>query len=130
MDLVLRLKSLRKSYKLSQQELANRLNLNRVTYSQYETGRREPDLETLQKIADFYKVSLDYLTGLTEDANEQQSEYNSVSDADLRKTLEALRQKKGRWGQQPLDDEQQEMLANIIEAVLKRREDAATKDHL
>ena len=56
-----RLKELRESEKLTQQELANDLGLNSVTYSNYENENREPPIETLIKIADYYGVSLDYL---------------------------------------------------------------------
>lgn len=35
----------------------------------YEQGKREPDNETLQKLADFFKVSIDYLLGRTKDPN-------------------------------------------------------------
>lgn len=60
-----RLKKLRVNQRISQQELASRLCMNRITYSQYETNRRQPDYETLLKIADYYGVSVDYLLGRT-----------------------------------------------------------------
>lgn len=60
-----RLKKLRVNQRLSQQELASRLSMNRITYSQYETNRRQPDYETLLKIADYHGVSVDYLLGRT-----------------------------------------------------------------
>lgn len=61
-----RLKILRESKKLTQQELADKLNLSRVRYNNYETGKRNPDYEVLQLIANFYDVSIDYLLGKTE----------------------------------------------------------------
>lgn len=36
-------------------------------YIKIETGNREPDIDTLQKIADFFGVTLDYLTGRNDD---------------------------------------------------------------
>lgn len=45
----------------TQEELAKLLNLSQKTYSNYENGNSEPNIETLCKIADFYGVSLDYL---------------------------------------------------------------------
>lgn len=57
----MKLLELRKQNKLTQQELADKLKINNVTYYGYEKGRNKPDIETLIKIADFYKVSLDYL---------------------------------------------------------------------
>lgn len=57
------LKELRKAENLTQQELAEKLHLNRVTYTRYELDYVYPDYETLIAIADFYGVSLDYIFG-------------------------------------------------------------------
>lgn len=54
---------LRKRAGLSQQELANKLEMTRSAISMYETGKREPDLETLEAFADFYNVDMNTLTG-------------------------------------------------------------------
>lgn len=62
-----RLKACRKAKGLTQQELANILGLNRSTYAKYETGDNEPDNDTLQKLADFFDVQVDYLFGRTDD---------------------------------------------------------------
>ena len=57
------LASLRKKSGLSQQELAKRLGMTRSAISMYETGHREPDLETFEIFADFYNVDMNTLTG-------------------------------------------------------------------
>lgn len=54
-----KLKELRKSENLTQQELANILQISRVNYTRYETDSARPDYETLIKLADFYDISLD-----------------------------------------------------------------------
>ena len=54
---------LRKRKGLSQQELANTLKISRSAIGMYETGKREPDLETLEVFADFYNVDMNTLTG-------------------------------------------------------------------
>lgn len=54
---------LRKRKGLSQQELANILQISRSSIGMYETGKREPDLETLELFADFYNVDMNTLTG-------------------------------------------------------------------
>ena len=59
------LKSLRKSSGLTQDELANKLDVSRSTIGMYESGAREPDYETLEAIADFFNVDTDYLLGRT-----------------------------------------------------------------
>lgn len=57
---------LRKREGLSQQELAEKLKISRSSIGMYETGKREPDLETLEIFADFYNVNMDTLTGRSE----------------------------------------------------------------
>ena len=59
-------KRLRTSSRLTQAEMAEKLGISRSTIGMYETGAREPDFETLEKIADFFNVDTDYLLGRTE----------------------------------------------------------------
>lgn len=57
------LRDLRLSNKLTQDELATRLRISKSAISMYENGRREPDLETLESIADYFNVDINRLTG-------------------------------------------------------------------
>lgn len=61
-----RLRDLRVHRGLSQEELGKILSLDKSTISLYESGKREPAQDTLQQIADYFKVSLDYLMGRTD----------------------------------------------------------------
>lgn len=56
-----KLKELRLGEGLTQQKLAEILQISRVNYTRYETNAVRPDYETLIKLADFYDVSLDEL---------------------------------------------------------------------
>lgn len=56
-----RLKELRMEKKLSQAEAAKRLRINQSTVSNYENGRKRPDMNTLVKLGVFYGVSPDDL---------------------------------------------------------------------
>lgn len=58
-----KLKELRKIENLTQQQLADRLNISRVNYTRYETDAVRPDYETLLAIANFYNITLDELFG-------------------------------------------------------------------
>jgi transcriptional regulator with XRE-family HTH domain len=60
------IKRMRERRGISQEELANRLGLTRGRLSMYEIGKREPDVDTLSKMADFFGVSLDVLTDRNE----------------------------------------------------------------
>lgn len=56
-----KLYELRKQKGLSQEELANRLNVSRQTVSKWELGESTPDMEKLVAISDLFEVSLDEL---------------------------------------------------------------------
>lgn len=58
-----RLRELRQNKGLSQSQLADALNISKSAISMYELGKREPDLETLEGIADFFNVDINYLIG-------------------------------------------------------------------
>ncbi|WP_242857579.1 MULTISPECIES: helix-turn-helix transcriptional regulator [Clostridia] len=60
-QLVKNLKRYRTARKLTQKELGKMLNISRQAYSNYETGKRTPDLDLLLKIAQIYNITLDDL---------------------------------------------------------------------
>lgn len=59
----IRLKNLRKKNNLRQQDLATKLGVARTTIANYEQGTRFPDKDTLNSLANFFNVSIDYLLG-------------------------------------------------------------------
>lgn len=58
-----RLRQLRLEKELTLREFAARFGLNYTTLCKYENGQREPDIATLERLCDFFGVSLDYLLG-------------------------------------------------------------------
>lgn len=54
---------------LTQEELGKLVNKSKNNISQYETGKREPDLQTLNKFAEIFNCTVDYLLGNTEQRN-------------------------------------------------------------
>lgn len=56
-----KLSYLRKKEKMSQEQLANKLNISPSTVGMYETAKRQPDNEMVTKIANLFNVSTDYL---------------------------------------------------------------------
>lgn len=60
MSIGIKIKNLRKSRKITQQEFADKIGVSRSTLSCYEIGQRTPHLKTLQQIADMFGVGLDY----------------------------------------------------------------------
>lgn len=59
------LKELRESCDLTQRDLATELGLAYSTIAMYESGKREPNFETLEKIADYFNTDMNYLYGKT-----------------------------------------------------------------
>lgn len=62
----MRLRELRKSKGITQEDLASELNLTQKRISRYETGENEPDFATLVRFADYFDVSVDYLLERTD----------------------------------------------------------------
>ena len=60
-----RLRDLREDHDLYQKDIAKILHMSQVQYSRYETGMRSMPIHLLIKLAKYYDVSLDYLTGIT-----------------------------------------------------------------
>jgi transcriptional regulator with XRE-family HTH domain len=110
MELGKKLRDLRLQQKYSQEEFAKILGINRGTYAQYEIGRRNPDYETLKKIADFYNVTTDYLLGREEKIE---------TKIDIKEAL-LNKQKKATWGGQELTPEQREILTEFFTMIRDR----------
>lgn len=66
MKLAERMKELRTEKNLSQGKLAAELKIGTATYCRYEAGTREPGASLLDRMADYYDVSVDYLLGRTD----------------------------------------------------------------
>ena len=64
------LRSLRNEKGMTQQGLADLLGVSKSSINMYERGERQPNFETLELIADFFHVNLDFLLGRTEKAAE------------------------------------------------------------
>lgn len=62
-----RLKEIREDRDLTQKEICKVLNISQVVYSRYETGIRLIPVDKLVKLAEYYKVSIDYILGLTDE---------------------------------------------------------------
>lgn len=60
-----RIKQLRQERKLTQEELSGKRNIGRSALAMYELGKRIPKYKTIDKFADFFDVSTDYLRGKT-----------------------------------------------------------------
>lgn len=62
-----RIRSLREDKDLTQQEIANYLNMSRTGYNQYETGKNDIPTKILIELAKFYNTSVDYILEITDE---------------------------------------------------------------
>lgn len=102
-----RLIKIRKQNKKTQQNVADFLGITRPAYTAYELGSREPDFETLQKLADFFSVSTDFLLGRT-DVKKPEGRFfhdlDHASEEDLDKLEEFFKFLQSQKGKQNNDE--------------------------
>lgn len=82
----MRLKQLRTENKMTQTELGKKLNVTKASVSGYENGTRNPDQESLVKIAEIFNVSTDYLLG----KEQNKKKYYELTDKDEKDISERL----------------------------------------
>jgi len=65
-EIATRIKALRKKNKLTQKDVSDKIEINPLTYSNYEIERSDISVEVLIRLADLYNVSMDYMTCRTD----------------------------------------------------------------
>ena len=66
MDVHSRIRQLREKNNISRENFSKKIGVSYAALSKYETGKRQPDYDTLQKIADYFEVTTDFLLGREE----------------------------------------------------------------
>lgn len=87
----IRLKKLRTEKNITQKDLARYLGVSDRSVGYYETGQRTPPPDIIEKIADYFNVSVDYLLGRTDIRNPYRKEDKNLSNID--KFLQELKKK-------------------------------------
>lgn len=77
-----RIRELRKARNMTMKQLGAIFGIAESTISQYETGKRQPDNETLLRLGEFFNVSVDYLLGRDETASTPSGE-RCLTDGEL-----------------------------------------------
>nr|DAY28480.1 MAG TPA: repressor protein [Caudoviricetes sp.] len=115
-----RLKSLRKNMQLTGEEFGAKMNVSKPTVSLWESDKRTPNAEMLQKIANFFDVSVDYLLigkiNTTNDGYYYDTEVAELAeqiknDPELRILLDAKRN---------LSKQDMKAIINITKSLLQR----------
>jgi transcriptional regulator with XRE-family HTH domain len=123
-----RLKQLRESKKktnskYTQGYIANLIGVARVTYTSYENGTKQPSIETVNKLADLFGVSTDYLQGRTD--SKQLPNPTSKEDKDIAKRMEEFKkdlttQDGLSFNGEPMSEEAKESLAEAMEFIFRQ----------
>jgi len=111
------LKNLRISKNLTQTDIAKELKISRPTYTRYETGEREPNFETLNKLADFFNVSTDFLLGKTDEKDIKKEESLIIPD-DLKDVKVAF-----HHGEDGLTQDEVDKIAEYVQFLKSQRKD-------
>lgn len=125
-----RIKELRKNNNLTLKQLGSMVGLATNTISQYETGDRNPKLETWIKMSEIFDVPVSYLQGVSNDCQQQ-----FMTDAEQQKRLDKLKIKfggvvrkaymgEGDWEEIYADFKRQ---WNLLEVEISKREQDACR---
>ena len=111
---MLKLRELRKRTGITMKDLGEAIGLAESTISHYETGKRQPDYETLLKFGEFFGVSVEYLlTGDESKIAPTQEGERKISEADIKFAL---------WGDsRDIDDEDLEDVRRYAAFVAERK---------
>ena len=94
---------------MSQFQLAKTLNIATSTLGMYETNKRKPNMEMLEKLADFFGVSIDYLLG---------RETSYKSDIDLDRAIDNAM----RFDGKPVTEHDRKMMKQLWKAYMAGKE--------
>lgn len=118
----IRLETLRQSKKLSQEELASILNIDRTSIAHYENPKsgRIPRPATLKQIADFFDVSIDYLLDRTDESELTSGEQRFVTDTDDLSLMELQKKYQITVDGEPASNEEIESAIDLIRSLREK----------
>lgn len=131
-----RLKQLRSEKKMTQQALADLVNVNRVTYTNWENGKREPELDKVVELATELNSTIDYLLGNSdinlldtskEDIQNLTKEEAKELSASLIQNMDTILEA-GKEKFNMTDDEMEVMKVLVIKQFLKEVEEKERND--
>lgn len=113
---------------LKDADVVRETKITKSTFSDWKSGRSKPKNDKLQKIADYFGVTLDYLmTGKESSTSTQNTDLTSKDERDIAKDMENLIKKlkdnengPASFDGEPIPDGDIDLLAGQIELMLKR----------
>lgn len=104
----IKIKELRELYKKTQDDLAKFLGVAPQTIYKYEKGINEPDLKTINKIAEYFNVTTDYLLGRTDNPSEKK--YKHLDNTLIGKVSTKI---------EKMDEDELELLDKLVDKLMK-----------
>ncbi|KUO71683.1 MAG: hypothetical protein APF81_22865 [Desulfosporosinus sp. BRH_c37] len=118
-----RLIALRQKKGLTQEQLAQMVNMSRSALSLYELSKREPDFTTLGKLADFFEVSTDYLLDRTSESGlPQKISQNPKNDEEIELDFRIAANNEDGYGKEPSPE-----LKRFVQEIIKEELDRVGK---
>lgn len=102
---------------LKDSDVAREANVSKSTFSDWKVGRSKPGIKKLQKIADFFGVTVDYLMTGKEDEQKEKDNTGDLKQKfeELKELLESGKMQPLRYDGQPIDDNTKELLLKQVE---------------
>lgn len=125
------IRHLRNKRKLSQRELAKRLNISPSSIAMYETGQRTPDTETLKLLADFFDTTTDYLLERTGDPRPLPLEESGRAQVQVPERIQAFYKKVEDLSSESLTflEQQAQYLQQLETEISELKKDEHKLDH-
>lgn len=102
---------------LKDSDVAREASVSKSTFSDWKVGRSKPGIKKLQKIADFFGVTVDYLMTGKEDEQKEKDNTDDLKQKfeELKELLESGKMQPLRYDGQPIDDNTKELLLKQVE---------------
>jgi transcriptional regulator with XRE-family HTH domain len=102
---------------LKDSDVAREASVSKSTFSDWKVGRSKPGIKKLQKIADFFGVTVDYLMTGKEDEQKEKDNTGDLKQKfeELKELLESGKMQPLRYDGQPIDDNTKELLLKQVE---------------
>ena len=102
---------------LKDSDVAREASVSKSTFSEWKVGRSKPGIKKLQKIADFFGVTVDYIMTGKEDEQKEKDNTGDLKQKfeELKELLENGKMQPLRYDGQPIDDNTKELLLKQVE---------------
>lgn len=123
-----RLRELRKEKHITLEKMAKDFNTTSVSISRYESSMRQPKGQTINKLADYFQVSTDYLMGRTDDRTPLTDDGRNDVKKTIDKAIEGLESCDGlMFDGEPLEKEEFSNIVASLELILRMAKEKQEK---